>query len=160
MERRGNVVTFDRDRLTSLFPDLGWDSPTVVRCTESTRGEGRYVKASRGKPRYGQVSIVCSPAFVLSVRLEHRWPDDVSAEERTALDEALLGGIMEGLTSEEYPAWLCAISTIDVRYVPEQTTGQAVKAAAAMAIQDALRRPGWKLQTWPPGAAPHGEEPA
>ena len=149
MERRGNVVTFDRDRLTSLFPDLEWDSPTVVRCTERTRGEG-----------YGQVSIVCSPAFVLSVRLEHRWPEDVSSEERTALDEALLGGIMEGLTSEEYPAWLCAVSTVDVRYLPEQTTGQAVKAAATMAIRDALRRPSWKLQTWPPGAAPHGEEPA
>ena len=154
------MATFDRDRLTSLFPALEWDSPTVVRCTEETRGEGRYVRASGSRPRYGQVSIVCSPAFALSVRLEHRWPDEASPEERAALDEALLAGIMEGLTSEEYPAWLCAISTIDVRYVPEQTTGQAVKAAAAMAIQDALRRPGWKLQTWPPGAAPHGEEPA
>src|SRR2546426_7554020 len=91
-EGRGTVATFDRDRLTSLFPDLEWDSPTVVRCTESTRGEGRYVKASGRQPRYGQVSIVCSPAFVLSVKLEHHWPDDVSTEERAALDEALLGG--------------------------------------------------------------------
>ncbi len=154
------MVTFDRDRLTSLFPALEWDSPTVVRCTEKTRGEGRYVKTSGSRPRHGQVSIVCSPAFVLSVRLEHRWPDDVSPEERTALDEALLAGIMEGLTSEEYPAWLCAISAINVGYLPEQTTGQAVKAAAAMAVQDALRRPGWKLQTCPPGSVPHGDEPA
>jgi hypothetical protein len=81
-------------------------------------------------------------------------------EEHTALDEALLAGIMEGLTSEEYPAWLCTIRTVNVRYLPEQTTTQAVKAAAEMAIQDALRRRTWKLQTWPPGAVPHGEEPA
>src|SRR5437867_12834256 len=111
----GTVATFDRDRLTSLFPDLEWDSPTIVRCTERTRGEGRYVKASGGKPRYGQVSIVCSPAFVLSVRLEHGWPEDVSAEERTILDEALLAGIMEGLTSEAYPGWPCDGSTVHVR---------------------------------------------
>jgi hypothetical protein len=103
---------------------------------------------------------VCSPAFVLSVKLEHRWPDDVPPEERAALDEAVLAGIMEGLTAEEYPAWLCAISTVDVGYVANQTTSQAVKVAAAVAIQDALRRPSWKLQTWPPGAEPHGDEPA
>ena len=151
---------FDRGRLTSLFPALEWASPTVVRCTEKTRGQGRYIKAHSGRPRFGQVSVMCSPAFVLSVKLEHRWPRDVSPEERTALDEALLTGIMQGLTSEEYPAWLCAISTVSVKYVPEQTTRQAVKLAAAIAIQDALRRPSWKLQTWPPGAAPHGEEPA
>jgi len=154
------MVTFDRDRLTSLFPALEWDSPTVVRCTKETRGEGRYIKAHRGRPRYGQVSIMCSPAFVLSVKLEHRWPDDVPLKERTALDAAVLAGIMEGLTAEEYPAWLCAISSVDVGYVPEQTTKRAVKVAAAVAIQDALRRPSWKLQTWPPGAEPHGEEPA
>jgi hypothetical protein len=154
------VVTFDRDRLASLFPALEWDSPTVVRCTEEARGEGRYIKVTGSTPRYSQVSIMCSPAFVLSVRLEHRWPDDLSPEERIALDDALLAGMMEGLTSEEYPAWLCAISTVTVRYVPEQTTRQAVKVAAAMAIKDALRRPSWKLQTWPPGAEPHGDEPA
>jgi len=103
---------------------------------------------------------MCSPAFVLSVRLEHRWPADLSPEERTALDEALLAGITKGLTSEEYPAWLCAVTTVSVSYVSEQTTRQAVKVAAAMAIQDALGRPSWKLQTRPPGAEPHGDEPA
>lgn len=154
------VTTFDRDRLTSLFPALEWDSPTVVRCTKRTSGNGRYFKAAGSSPRYSQVSIICSPAFVLSVSLEHAWPDAVSPEERTALDDALLAGIMEGLTSEEYPAWLCAIRTVDVKYVPEQTTSQAVKAAVVLAIQDALRRRSWKLQTWPPGAAPHGAEPA
>jgi hypothetical protein len=154
------MVTFDRERLTSLFPALEWDSPTVVRCTEHTRGDGRYIDADGGSPRYGQVSIVCSPAFVLSVRFEHRWPDDVSREEWAALDEAVLAGIMEGLTAEEYPAWLCAIRTVDVGYEPGQTTNQAVKVAATVAIQDALRRPGWKLQTWPPGAEPHGDESA
>ena len=154
------MVTFDRDRLTSLFPTLAWDSPTVVRCTEETPGEGRYTGADVNRPLYGQVSIVCSPAFVLSVSLGHGWSDDVSREEGNALDEALLSGIMEGLTSEEYPAWLCAINTVGVTYVPEQTTRQAVKLAAALAIQDALRRGSWKLQTWPPGAAPHGDESA
>lgn len=152
------MVTFDRDRLTSLFPSLEWDSPTVVRCTQETLGEGRYIKAS--PPGYGQVAVMCSPAFALSVRLEHGWPDGVPPEERTALDEALLAGIMKGLTSEEYPALLCAINTVNAGYVPEQTTSQAVRIAATMAIQDALRRPSWKLQTWPPGAEPHGEEPA
>ncbi|HVR70223.1 MAG TPA: hypothetical protein VMT87_05195 [Vicinamibacteria bacterium] len=154
------MATFDRDRLTALFPALEWGSPTVVRCTEETRGAGTYIKASGGRRRWGQVSIVCSPAFALSVRLEHRWPHDVSPTERSALDEALLAGIMQGLTSEEYPAWLCAVDAVKVGYVPEQTTRQAVNAAAAMAIQDALRSPAWKLQTWPPGAAPHGDEPA
>jgi hypothetical protein len=139
---------------------LEWDSPTVVRCTEETHGEGTYLKAAGSRPRYCQVSITCSPAFVLTVNLDHRWPDDVSPEDRRALDEALLSGIVEGLTSEEYPAWLCAISTVNVTYVPEQTTSEAVKVAAALAIQDALRRRSWKLQTWPPGAKPHGEEPA
>lgn len=154
------MCTFDRDRLASLFPTLEWESPTVVRCTEETPGEGRCIKADGRSPRYGQVSLMCSPAFVLSVSLEHRWPEDVSPEERTAFDQALLSGIMEGLTSEEYPAWLCAIRTVNVTYVPEQTTVQAVKMAAALAIQDALRRRSWKLQTWPPGAVPHGDEPA
>jgi hypothetical protein len=154
------VVTFDRDRLTSLFPELEWDSATVVRCTKKTRGEGRYVKATGSRPLYGQVSIMCSPAFVLSVRLEHRWPATLSPEERTSLDEGLLAGMMNGLTSEEYPAWLCAISSFKVTYVPEQTTRQAVQLAAAAAVQAALRRPNWRLQTWPPGAEPRGNEPA
>ena len=154
------MVTFNRERLTSLFPGLEWDSPTVVRCTKATRGAGTWIKAEGSRPRYSQVSILCSPAFVLSVSLEHRWPDDVSPEDRRALDEALLAGIMEGLTSEEYPAWLCSVRAVDVTYVPEQTTSEAVKVAAAMAIRDALRRRSWKLQTWPRGAVPHGEEPA
>jgi hypothetical protein len=154
------TVTYDRDRLTALFPALEWDSPTVVRCTEDTTGEGRCIRANRSRRRFSQVAVMCSPAFVVSVSLEHSWPDDVSPEERTALDEALLSGIMQGLTSGEYPAWLCAISTLSVAYVPEQTTPHAVRVAAAAAIQDALRRRSWKLQTWPPGAVPHGEEPA
>ena len=160
MERRETVATFDRDRLTTLFPTLGWDSPTVVRCTEETSGEGTYVKTNPRRPRYGHVSLVCSPAFVLSVRLQHHWPDDAPARIRPALDEALLAGMMDGLTAEEYPAWLCTVRTVTVRYVPEQTTPQAVKRAAALAVQDALRRRTWKLQTWPPGAVPHGDEPA
>jgi hypothetical protein len=144
----------------SQFPALEWDSPTVVRCTDDTAGEGRCRQADGSRRHYSQVSLRCSPAFVLSVHLDHAWPRHVRAEERAALDEALLSGIMEGLSSEEYPAWLCAVSTLTVAYVPKQTTRQVVKAAAAAAIQDALRHPGWKLQTWPPGAVPHGEEPA
>jgi len=154
------VATFDRDRLTSLFPALEWDSPTVVRCTEDTSGHGRYLDARDGSRYYGEVSVLCSPAFVLSVRFGHAWPDAVSPKEHAALDEALLSGIMEGLTAEEYPAWLCAVRTVSVAYVPEQTTRQAVQLAAVSAIQSALRRRSWKLQTWPPGATPHGEEPA
>jgi hypothetical protein len=154
------VVTYDRERLTSLFPALEWDSPTVVRCTEDTPGGGRYVTGEGRRRRYAQVSVLCSPAFVLSVCFEHSWPDAVSPEERAALDEALLSGIVEGLTSEEYPAWLCAIRTVSVEYVPEETTAQAVSVAAMVAIQDALRRRSWKLQTWPKGSPPHGDEPA
>lgn len=155
-----NAATFDRERLASLFPTLEWDSPTVVRCTEETHGEGRHIGAVDGGRQSVRVSLLCSPAFVLSVRLEHRWPDDVSPDDRAALDEALLAGIMEGLTSDEYPAWLCAVRTVNVSSLPDHASSQAVKVAAAMAIQDALRRPTWKLQTWPPGAEPHGEEPA
>ena len=154
------VATFDRDRLMSLFPALEWDSPTVVRCTAETRGDGRYIKAKGSKPRFGHVSIVCSPAFVLTVRHEHHWPDHVAPDERAALDEGLLAGIMGGLTSGEYPAWLCGVTTVNVGYMPEQTTRQAVQAAAALAVQDALQRANWKLQTWPRGAVPHGDEPA
>ena len=154
------MSTFDRDRLTSLFPALEWDSPTVVRCTQETRGDGRYINATGNRPRFGHVSIVCSPAFVLTVSHEHHWPDDVSAEERAALDEGLLAGIMKGLTSGEYPAWLCAVATVDVGYMPEQTTKEAVQAAAALAVEAALQRASWKLQTWPPGAVPHGDESA
>jgi len=157
-------VSFDRDRLTSLFPALDWDAPTVVRCTEEVRGEGRYVQAAGPTLGHlavlGHVSVLCAPAFAVSVTFEHQWPDEVPPEQRAAFDEALLSGMMEGLTSEEYPAWLCALRTADVSYVPEQTTAETVKSAAALAVQDALRRPGWKLQTWPPGAEPHGDEPA
>jgi hypothetical protein len=144
----------------SLFPALDWDSPTVVRCIEATRGDGRYVNASGGRPRFGHVSVVCSPAFALIVRHEHHWPDDLAPEERAELDQGLLAGIMRGLTSGEYPAWLCAVSTVNVGYMPEQTTRQAVQAAAALAVQDALQLASWRLQTWPPGAVPHGDEPA
>jgi hypothetical protein len=154
------VATFDRDRLTALFPALEWDSPTVVRCTEETRGDGRYTNVEGSSSRFGHVSIVCSPAFVLTVRHEHHWPAHIAREERAALDEGLLAGIMAGLTSGEYPAWLCAVTTVSVGYMPEQTTRQAVQAAASLAVQEALRRASWKLQTWPPGAAPHGDEPA
>ena len=129
------MATFDRDRLTSMFPALKWDSPTVVRCTGETRGDGRYINVRDSSPRFGHVSIVVSPAFVLTVRHEHHWPDHVAPEERTALDEGLLAGIMEGLTTGEYPAWLCAVTTVNVGYMPEQTTRQAVQAAAALAVQ-------------------------
>jgi hypothetical protein len=154
------TATFDRDRLTSLFPSLAWDSPTVVRCTGDTPGEGSYVKGDGSSPQYGRVSVMCSPAFVLSVTFEHCWPPDVVPDECSVLDEAFLAGIMEGLTSEEYPALLCAVRTLAATYVLGQTTRQSVKVAAALAIQAALGRPTWKLQTWPPGAVPHGDEPA
>ena len=154
------MATFDRDRLTLLFPSLEWESPTVVRCIEQTRGDGRYINARGGRPRFGHVSVVCSPAFVLTVTHEHHWPDDVAPKERAALDEGLLQGIMRGLTGGEYPAWLCAVRTVDVGYMPGQTTRQTVQAAAALAVQDALRGASWRLQTWPPGAVPHGDEPA
>ncbi len=154
------MATFDRQRLMSLFPALEWESPTVVRCAGETRGDGRYVDAKDGSPRFGHVSVLCSPAFVLTVRHEHQWPERVAEEERAALDDGLLAGIMAGLTSGEYPAWLCTVTTVNVGYMPEQTTSQAVRAAAELAVQDALRRPSWKLQTWPRGAVPHGDEPA
>jgi hypothetical protein len=131
-----------------------------VRCAAETRGDGRYVNADGSSSRFGHVSIVCSPAFVLTVRHEHRWPDHIALEERAALDEGLLAGIMGGLTSGKYPAWLCAVTTVNVGYMSVQTTRQAVQAAAALAVQDALRRASWKLQTWPPGATPHGDDSA
>jgi hypothetical protein len=139
---------------------LEWDSPTVVRCTKETRGDGRFVTATSSRPGFGHVSVVCSPAFVLTVTHEHHWPDDVAPDERAALDEGLLAGIMDGLTSGEYPAWLCAVTTVNVGYMPEQTTRQAVQAAAGLAVEDALRGASWKLRTWPPRAVPHGDEPA
>ena len=154
------MATFDRDRLMSLFPAEAWDSPTVVRCVRETRGDGRYISANGKRRRFGHVTVVCSPAFVLTVTHEHHWPETVAPKERVALDHGLLAGIMAGLSSGEYPAWLCAVAAVDVGYMPEQTTKQAVQAAAALAVRDALQRANWKLQTWPPGAVPHGDEPA
>jgi hypothetical protein len=154
------MAEYDRDRLMSLFPDLDWQSTTVVRCTAETTGEGRWIKRSGERPRYGHVCIVCEPAFSLSVSLDHHWPDEVTAAERDVLDRALLAGLVEGLTSEEYPARLCKVTSVRVGYVPSHTTEQAVRVAARLSVQSALGRNAWKLLTRPRGSAPRGEEPA
>jgi hypothetical protein len=154
------MAEYDRDRLMSLFPELHWQSSTVVRCTAETAAEGKFIKRAGSAPRYGHVCIVCEPAFSLSVRLEHQWPDEVAADEQAALDRALLAGLVEGLTAEEYPAGLCKVTSVKVSYVPTRTTEQAVRLAARLSVQSALGRNTWKLHTRPRGSAPHGEEPA
>jgi len=151
---------YDRRRLMGLFPALDWDATTVVRCTRDTSSEGRLTRTVEGRPCHANVCVQCRPAFALSVLLDHRWPEDVAPEDRAALDEALVTGVVEGLASGEYPAWLCQVRTTGVTYVAGQTVGPAVRLAAQMAVRDALRSRSWKLMTWPRGASPRGQEPA
>src|SRR5947209_695017 len=100
------MIEYDLAALKRLFPACDWGCLTVVRCTEETPGEGRWIKAEAGQERRASVRVVCRPAFALSVRLEHQWPAEVSPEECRQLDWGVLEGIMEGLTADEYPALL------------------------------------------------------
>jgi hypothetical protein len=154
------MVEYDRQALERLFPGWDWDSLTVVRCTRETAGEGRWVKSHGDLEHRTYVRIVCKPAFTLSVRLEHIWSPELPLETRRQLDWGILEGVMEGLVAGEYPAWLCSVSITDVGPVAPDSSVAAVRVAAQLAVESALRSATWKLQTRPPGALPHGEEPA
>jgi len=154
------MTTYDRGQLVTLFPQLEWHRSAVLRCTRETSGEGKWVKAHEGHRRYGHVRIRCSPAFALSITLEHRWPDEVSADEGSTLDRALLAGLVDELSCGEHPAWHCHVRSVAVSYLPDDTDEQAVKIAAHLAVRDALHKSTWKLLTHPRGSSIHGEEPA
>src|SRR5258708_344753 len=135
-----SVAEFGPDQLMALFPDHRWGVAAPGWCTSQCAGEGRWIKESG----------LFSPARELRVRLEHEWPADVTDGDRAALTMALLAGVMDGLVSNERPTWLCAVTSTRVTYLRAGTTPEAVRLAARLATDDALRKPGWRLPSSEP----------
>ena len=140
------------EELVRLFPMLSAGTILPMRCVCRVQGRGRFIKQrSEQPPQFGDVEISASPAAVLSVHLAHAWPSDVSPDETARLDNSLLLGLVEGIAREEWPPMECALTCEAVGYVSGDTTPVAVRIAAAMAVRDMCRRPGWEGDG---GAAP------
>ena len=136
--------TVEYEELLRLFPSLSAAVAVSMHCLFEVNGAGRHIKRVSGQPpQYGAVSITAVPSSTLSVRLAHSWPGEASEKEVLLLDDALLLGIAEGIVREEWPPMGCRITSVKAGYVPSETTPVAVRIAAALAVSDMCRRPGW-----------------
>ena len=136
---------FSYEELVRRFPALSVGTITPMRCTLPVRGQGRYIKRHRDQPpQYGEVAIAAVPAGVLSVEFKHSWATGLGPDELARLDDSLLLGIAEGISREEWPPMECAITTLEVGYVNGETTPATVRIAAATAVRDMCRQPGWE----------------
>ena len=132
------------DELVRLFPGLSAGVATPMECLFEVNGLGRYIKSVAGRgPQFAEVSLKGRPSSTLSVSLEHSWPTDVASSDIRLLDEAMLLGIIEGIVREEWPPMACLITSVKAGFVAAETTPLAVRVAAAMAVGDMCRKPGW-----------------
>ncbi len=150
-------VLFTYEELVRRFPTLSVGTVTPMRCALPVRGQGRHIKRLRDQPpQRADVAIGARPAGVLSVQFNHSWPPGLASDELARLDDALLLGIAEGIAREEWPPMECAITSLEVGYFSGETTPVAVRIAAAVAVRDMCRQPGWEggeLGTSPPDVA-------
>ena len=138
-------VLFTYEELVRRFPTLSVGTVTPMRCTLPVHGRGRHIKRLREQPpQCADVIIGAVPAGILSVHFRHSWPTGINSDELARLDDALLLGIAEGISREEWPPMECAITSLEVGYFSGETTPVAVRIAAAVAVRDMCRQPGWE----------------
>lgn len=132
------------DELRARFPALAADTPRPVRCTSVGRGEGAYFNRGEGERRgCARVEIDVEPAPTLTLRFEHAWPAERQRAGAGELDDRILAGLCEALARGRASAGFGRIVTRSVVDYGTNTTPVAFQVAAAMAVQDAIRRGGW-----------------
>ena len=138
------------NRLFSLS-DLTWAFPAIRErrqgyfCTSVISGVGRWIKASPEGVReeFAEVRLQAEPGNSFEVQLGHAWPWSVRIEDRDALDEALLKGVIDAILRPRLHVHQCRIVTTGVDCRPGATAVKAVGLAAALAVADMLQRGGW-----------------
>lgn len=138
------IRILEYEELLRLFPALSAGMVTPMHCLFAVGGVGKHIKRLADQPpQYGEVAIEALPSGTLSLRLAHSWPSELSEREATLLDDAMLLGIAEGIVREEWPPMGSQITTVKAGFVARETTPTAVRIAAAVAVRDMCRRPGW-----------------
>jgi hypothetical protein len=132
------------EELVRLFSGLSAGVATSMECLFEVSGLGSYIKTVAGRgSQFAVVAVKARPSSTLSVSLEHSWPTDVASSDIRLFDEAMLVGIVEGIVREDWPPMACRITSVRVEFVAAETTPLAVRVAAAMAVRDMCRKPGW-----------------
>ena len=140
--------------LRDLFRAMPRTSPSVFRCLAPASGHGTYLKKSAGKRHFADVRVEAHPAETFLLRLLHEWPSSAPPFVVAALDDALLGGMVEGsYTAFPEPIWGCSLSCTAVTYVSGETTPLGTSIAASLAVQNLLTSGRW-LVDGPPAKVP------
>jgi hypothetical protein len=141
------------DDLARNYPDLA-DGRATLACVERVAGRGRHLKRSPDglRSQFADVALHTEPAASFEVRFDHSWPPDVSSNEATDLDQALLRGIVESLLRPPARLDQCMIVTDMVSYASSETNPLAVSIAASLALVDVLKKGGWYGDDSPPPA--------
>jgi len=132
------------EQLRVLFPALAVETPNPVRCSAAGGGQGAYLNygtnARRGCAR---IEIAVEPAERLTVRFEHEWPSEREPAKCEEFDARILAGLCDALARGGAAADFGRIVTRSVVDYGVESTPVAFAIAAAMAIQDSIRRGGW-----------------
>lgn len=132
------------DELRARFPTLGGDTDRPVECSAPGRGEGAYFNRGDGE-RQGcaRLELVVEPAEKLSIRFEHGWTAERERVGAQELDDRILTGLCEALARGRASARFGRVVTRSIMDYGANSTPVAFQVAAAMAVQDAIRRGGW-----------------
>jgi hypothetical protein len=132
------------DDLRRRFPTLGSDAVKPVQCRAPGGGTGAYANRDDGERRgCARVEIDVEPAEALAIRFEHTWPAERERSRAEELDDRILAGLCEALARGRASARFGRIVTRSVVDYGAHSTPVAFGIAAAMAVDDAIRRGGW-----------------
>lgn len=135
--------------LQGLFQNLRQSDAFLLRCKDATVGVGKCIKESAATRQYAEIGVEGSPSAHLSVSFGHDWLPEVGAARATEFDDAVLRGIVEGLAKRCYlAAWGCAVRT-EFATCGESTSPVAVQIAAALAVEDMIRKANWSPEPEP-----------
>ena len=130
--------------LLARFPELL--AGMGARPTDLATGQGRYIKDTGSRRQFADVSVEGRPAEQLTITLGHEWPPEVTQEQRTSLDQALVRGLFEAVLRHEPAALGCHLVTTHVVH-HQDISEVAVRIAASMAFQDMARKTDWSPRT-------------
>jgi hypothetical protein len=132
------------DELRARFAALARDAERPVRCTAPGGGSGICLNLRDGERRgSARIDIQVEPAETLTIRLEHAWPSEREPAHGQEFDERILQGLCEALARGRADARFGRIVARSVVDYGTESTPVAFQVAAAMAVQDAIRRGGW-----------------
>src|SRR5690606_23689630 len=105
----------------------------------AARGEAEYNRTTQGETHYAAVSVLLEPyegpeAVAVKSALK---PDDLPADMLKAMMQSVLESAQAGGVVG-YPLMHVRFTVTDVTYRATQTTEDALRAAASMAVQNAL----------------------